>query len=90
MNKTEILAALAAAGITADPSMTVAQLRELAAANNVSTDRVKPEGDVIQFDAPAAPDPDAELIAEKVRAGLSEAQAREVIARQRAEDEAAK
>ena len=91
MNKTEILAALAAAGVTADASMTVAQLRELAAANNVSTDKVKADeagADVLEFEAPAEPDPDAAEIAEKVRAGLMESQAREVIARQRAEDAA--
>ena len=89
MNKTEILAALAAAGITADETMTVAQLKELAAANNVSLVKEKPTtGDVLEFEAPPAADPDAELIAEKVRAGLTESQARDVIKRQRAEDKA--
>lgn len=91
MNKTEILAALAAAGVTADETMTIAQLKELAAANNVSLVKEKPavlEGEVLEFEPEAGPDKDAELVAEKVRAGLSDKQARDVIARQRAEDAA--
>ena len=37
MNKTELLAALAAAGVTADPAMTVKQLQDLAKQHNVPT-----------------------------------------------------
>lgn len=37
MNKTELLAALAAASVAADPSMTLKQLQDLARANNVPT-----------------------------------------------------
>lgn len=91
MNKTEILAALAAAGVTADETMTIAQLKELAAANNVSLVKEKPvvpEGEVLEPEPAVGPDKDAELVAEKVRAGLTDKQAREVIARQRAEDAA--
>lgn len=85
MNKTEILAALAAAGVTADESMTVAQLKELAAANNVSLVKAKLSTDV---EAEVAPD-DKELIAAKMAAGLSHEQAIEVINRQREHDAAA-
>jgi hypothetical protein len=88
MNKTEILAALRAANVACDDSMTVPQLKELAAANNVSLVKAsKPAAE----DTPAAEDgpSDDELIAAKVAAGLRYEQAVEVVASQRAADAAA-
>ena len=91
MNKTEIMAALDAAGVQYDPTMTVPQLKELAAAHNVSLVKAKSvAGGVPAGEEPAAdaPQGDDELIAAKVAAGLSYEQAVEVIATQRAADAA--
>lgn len=86
MNKTEIIAALTAAGIPCDESLAVAALKELAAANNVSlvksaTIAVEPEEEELPVEL-------KELIAIKVAAGLTFEQALEVIERQAAADAA--
>ena len=88
MNKKEICAALVAAGIAFDGKLPVADLKALAEANGISTERVgKTPVD------PAA----AELLKtayydgmrqDKVTAGLALDAAIEVTARQRDEDEA--
>lgn len=51
MNKNEIMAALTAAGVTFDPSMTVAQLTELAGANNVSLVKTKAKPELVTVTA---------------------------------------
>lgn len=85
MNKPQILAALAAANVQADESMTVAQLKELAAQHGISLarPRVSADREVEQ------PEDIKQQIAHKVEAGLTYEQAVEVINRQQEADEAA-
>ncbi len=89
MNKTEIIALLLAAGIACDETMTVAALKELAAANNVSLVKEKP----VLPEVPEEEEPELsidDLVAAKVAAGLTFEQALEVIKRQAEADALAK
>lgn len=93
MTKATIIALITAAGIEIPATTTtVAALTELATANGVEL-KETPDGEkepIVEFEAPPEPEADADLIAEKVRCGLTIGQAREVIARQRKEDAANK